>query len=237
MDSNTIYIERFTAWAPNVRNQEEWMEWALGKRVILLSRDAPELGFTDPLFRRRLSQISRMTIQVIHDMLPFDGSVKIVFVSFRGEITQQLKINRMLIEQHNILPAAFSLSVFNAPAALATIALNLTGGYSAVYPGEIHFLNGLLSAAAPVLAGREPEILFVYADELIPPEYGELVRDEDAGHIHAQHLHAPLAFAVLFSGRETGGSIPLTLSGSGSAPDGTFCSPQDFIRRLFLSKS
>ncbi|GHV28191.1 hypothetical protein AGMMS4952_11280 [Spirochaetia bacterium] len=155
------------------------------------------MSLPPPLFRRRLSQLSRMTIQVIHDLLPIKEDTKIVFVSFRGEITQQFKINRMLIEDGDVSPAAFSLSVFNTPPALATIALDLRAGYSAIYPAEDRFDSGFLAAVAPILCGDAEETVLVYADELVPEEYGSL----------RPLCNKPIAFAVLLS--RTPGGLPV----------------------------
>jgi hypothetical protein len=195
------------------------------------SKEGPALEFTDPLFRRRLSQISRMTIQVLHDILPIGEETKIVFVSFRGEITQQFKINRMLIEEGDLTPAAFSLSVFNTPPALASIALNLSAGYSAVYPaatpqgaagvsaGDRRFVTGFLAAAAPVLCGSAAEIVLAYADELCPPEYDALCPPDNE----------PFAFAAVLSPDD--GGIPLEIPQQ-NRPKPPLDSPRGFLKYL-----
>jgi hypothetical protein len=214
-----LYVSRFTSWAPGLSSAEDWQDWAAGKRDIPESEDCPGLLFTDPLFRRRLSQLSRMTIQVVHDLLPFSDQNKLIFLSFRGEIHRQLKINRMLIETGSIMPAAFSLSVFNAPAAMATIALNLSAGYSAVYVEESRFYAGVQAAAAPILGGGAEEAVLVYADELVPPEYQGLGPEKNS----------PFAFAAILSPIKTAGSLPVRLSPAWP-PLG---SPERFLRYLY----
>ena len=244
INENTLtpgtFITKFSAWAPGVENPDEWNEWALGKREISLSSAGPDLAFTEPKFRRRLSQISRMTVQVVHDLLPVAENSKIFFLSFRGELSRQFKINKMLIEDDDILPAAFSLSVFNAPAALASIAFGLKGGYSAIYPGNNSFASGLRLAEAAFLygesesaAGPEPaaepdhsgvvrrgsppdELIFIYADEEIPPEYREIFPGK----------HYPMAFALLLSHKQGDFSIPLSSLITG------IDTPIDFLKRL-----
>jgi hypothetical protein len=225
---NTFFVTRFTAWAPGFGDLPAWEEWAGGSREIPAVKDGPDLAFTDPVFRRRLSQISRMTIQVLHDLMPFKEDTKVVFLSFRGEITRQFQINKMIIEEQSVLPAAFSLSVFNTPPALAAIALGLTAGYTAVYPAD-GFRSALVAAAAPVLSGSAGETTVVYADEFCPPEYGDL---RPAG-------NKPLAFGVILSGTagEGGGepAIPFTLNGEpGSGVSAGTGSPQEFLKYLFL---
>jgi hypothetical protein len=214
-----VYVLRFAAWAPGVATGEEWIEWALKKREIRMSRESPGIEFTDPLFRRRLSQISKMTIQVIHDCMPLGDDTKICFLSFRGELAQQYKINKMLIEDRSLMPAAFSLSVFNAPAALASIALDLESGYAAIYPARNSFASGLAAAFAPVLCGTAEKILLVYADEMPPSEYSGLCAEPDEA----------LAFGALISGTPEAGAVPLE---DFTASSGT---PAALLRRLILA--
>ena len=166
---------------------------------------APKLEWTEPIFRRRLSQLTKMTVQVVHDLFS-DGTVdkntKLVFVSFRGELEREFKVNKTLIEEESILPAAFSLSVFNAAIAQATIALGLKGGYTCVFPSGADFASGVLSAAAPVLAqGGDAKIVLVYADENVPDYYKEFL----------QGPNDPLAFAALLSSQKTDNSVELDL--------------------------
>ncbi len=136
--------------------------------------EKPKLEFADPLFKRRLSQISRMTIQVLHDLIedcPEAKNYKQIFVSFRGELSREFSINKSLILDSEILPAAFSLSVFNTPIASASLCLQLKGGYSVIYPSKCDFKSAVLSAASVLLSGAEEKIILVYADEAILEEY------------------------------------------------------------------
>lgn len=179
-----IYISDAVSWIPDEDNS------------------APKLEFTDPLFKRRFSQITKMTVQVVHDLLENRKDLKdskLFFTSFRGEIKREFTINKTLIKDKMVLPAAFSLSVFNAPIAAATIALNLTGGYTVAFPSESSLKNSLLTAIAPILCGDEEKIAFIYADEKIPEEYSEINTYPDQ----------PLAFACVLSSRKTSGSILL----------------------------
>ena len=239
--SGELYITRLCAWAPGVENPGEWDEWAQGKREIASGGKGPEIAFTDSLFRRRLSQISRMTVQVVHDLLPVAENTKMFFVSFRGELSRQYQINKMLIEEKSLMPAAFSLSVFNAPPALASIALGLKGGYSALYPGN----NSFAAALAAALASDAGELIFVYADEEAPPEYRCFFNE----------CSPAIAFAVLLTrAPQPSGecrvepkvcgsplapqsiSIPLSLlnEGDGSREGSPEGRPLDFLRRLLL---
>ena len=171
-----VFISKPVMWAPGLEaDPEKWEKWLSGAAEIEKSKAAPKLEYTDPMFRRRLSQISKMTVHVIHDFSEKYGlnkETKVIFVSLRGEIAREFSINQGIIEEKTILPAGFSLSVFNTPVALAAIAFGLTGGYSAIYPSKGDFSSAVKTALAAVKSGSEKEVLLVYADELVPECYG-----------------------------------------------------------------
>ena len=218
MSDIKVNIARLSAWAPGIGSSGEWDEWAQGRRDIASGLKGPDIAFTDPIFRRRLSQISRMTVQVIHDLLPVGEDTQISFISLRGELTRQYQINKMLIEENALMPAAFSLSVFNTPVALASIALGLKGGYSTIYPGLNSFATGLAVAEAALLCGAAEEIVFVYADEEVPPEYRCLLEER----------LPPAAFGIVLSRNPSSFSVPL------SSMKGDDDRPLDFLKRLLL---
>ncbi|MDR0599442.1 MAG: beta-ketoacyl synthase chain length factor [Treponema sp.] len=208
-----IRVVRFGSWRPAPGEEE------------------PDIGFTDPRFRRRLSLISRMTIRVIRDIMPLGEETKIYFVSFRGEVNRQFTINKALFEEGEIPPAAFSLSVFNAPPALASMALNLTAGYSAVYPGGNNFRSALRGAAASLLAvppGGAPRsgerLALAYADEALIPEYRPLGRVPPGA--APGHSVPPLAFAALLS------AAPEDGAGAALPPEEDWETPGAFLGAL-----
>lgn len=165
-------------------------------------KEKPVLEFVDPLFKRRLSQLTRMTIQVLHDLLEdFPAAVDFsqFFVSFRGEIEREFSINKGIIEDSEILPAGFSLSVFNAPIAAASLALKLKSGYSVVFPAKENFSAAFLAAASAVLSGAQEKIIFVYGDEYVPEQYGKIRPENNIG----------LAFACVLSATETEGAVSI----------------------------
>ncbi len=218
MDSS-IFCSRPACWAPGIENPGDWPNWVDGGVQIEKSTGSPSLEFTPPLFRRRLSQLSRMTVRVVHDALELTdcGDIQQSFVSLRGEITRQLSMEKALISEETVLPAAFSLSVFNAPIALAAIACGLKSGYSAIFPANESFHDGLVTALSPVLSGSADSILFVYGDELVPAEYGGLHSPDDE----------PLAFACVVSAKATNCcKIPCGLK-----PEET-ATPAQFLRKL-----
>ena len=210
-----LFVSRHGVWAPEMETAKDWREWGRGTKKIPLSRQSPDLDFlTAPALKplkRRLSQLSKMTLRVVRDALPIDPRTKLGFLSFRGEISRQYDINRMVITEEDLSPAAFSLSVFNTPPAAASIAFGLMAGYSALYPAQDRFADGFLTACAGVLAGGDEEVLVVYGDECCPGEYAGLCEAE------------PLAFAALINAGGNGREL--------SPAD--WSSPRRFLARLY----
>lgn len=216
-----IYFTELTAWAPGIGDDKSaWSEWAAGNSKIEQIKESPKLEYTSPLFRRRLSQITKMTVHVVHNILEnshINKETKLVFISLRGEIQREFTINKGLIEDEMILPAGFSLSVFNTPISSATLAFGLKGGYSVIYPSKNSFKSAFEMAVAPILAGTEKEIVLVYADELVPENYGDKIPQENI----------PLAFAGIVSSEKKDNSI--LFDDFTNIPD----SPAEFLKLLF----
>lgn len=164
----SVFAVGWSAWSPGLQTPADWNEWALGGRDLVSSGDVPPLEHVDSMFKRRFSQLTRMTIQVGHEALEGRSPMRIAFASVYGEIGQQFKITSRLIEENEVSPANFSLSVFNTPVAALTISEKNTEGYVACYPGTGAFRLGFLESAAAVLSGSERERLFIVADEKLP---------------------------------------------------------------------
>ena len=162
MSDNTIhpkiYIEKIASFVPTE------------------AKPKPDVSFVPMLTRRRLSYISRMVVlvsdQVSQDK---DGNKltpsKVTFASQFGEISQQLKISQTLIDTGTVSPAHFSLSVFNAAVANASILETNTAGYSAVFSGKDAFTTGLTDCLAALENEPSDTRTFIFADELIPETY------------------------------------------------------------------
>ncbi len=136
----------------------------------------PDVSFVPMLTRRRLSYISRMVV-LVSDQVSRDNEgnkltpCKVTFASQFGEISQQLKISQTLLDTGLVSPAHFSLSVFNASIANASILETNTAGYSAVFSGKDAFTTGLTDCIAALESESADTRTFIFADELIPETY------------------------------------------------------------------
>lgn len=220
-----IYISKPVCWAPGITTAEAWQSWKNGEIQIQKTAEAPAISFTPPLFRRRLSQLSKMVIQTVHDLIEQTGcgDIKQVFASTYGDINRQLDVSRQTLVDKEILPASFSYSVFNAPIALASLACKLKSGYSVVFPAENQFENAIKSAAAPILSGDEQNLIFVFGNELIPEDYKDCFAEFDS---NKTDLNEPFTFAFVISAEKKDGFSELF-------PDkADLTSPQRFLKEI-----
>lgn len=138
------------------------------------AKPLPDVSFVPMLTRRRLSQLSKMVVAVSDVVSKGLPPCKVTFASQFGEISQQLKISQALLETGNVSPAHFSLSVFNASIANATILQKNTAGYSAVFSGKEAFRYGLVDCIAALKTSKEKCRTFIFADEKIPETYASV---------------------------------------------------------------
>jgi hypothetical protein len=193
-----IYINRWSFWEPKENGA-----------------DSPELKFAPPLFKRRLSQLSRMVLHNIHEVAGGRGDVKITFASVYGETGLQCDISKEIAQKGTVSPAKFGVSVFNAPVALSTMLEKNSAGYTAVCAGENSFEEGLRDSVSAIMAG-DKERIFVYGDELLPAEF----------QIMAGKKNRPCSLALFLSKEQGRGSILL--------PQKLFASVQDFLNAVLV---
>jgi hypothetical protein len=156
-----------------------WVEWdALPQR-----NGAPpssELGFIDPLLRRRLSPLARMSLKVANDCAAERASVRMVYASRHGELNRTTGMLQDLAAGESVSPAAFSLSVHNASSGLFSIARKDMAPATAISAGDESFGFGLLEACLQLASEPAEPVLLVYADEPVPDLYG--TADADCAH-------------------------------------------------------
>ena len=194
-------------------SRKDWEEWSSGRRDIELSEAAPALGHLPTLFKRRLSQLSRMVLHVGHELSQGRHEIKVVFASAYGEIGQQVKLTASLLDSGEIAPSVFSFSVFNAPVALLSIAEANTDGNVALSAGAASFESGLLEALARQKHADCGKVLFIAADELVPMPFREL----------APSGNVPYALGLLLRKEPDAGAVGIDLQlnqARGGQPEG-----------------
>ncbi|MBN2351220.1 MAG: beta-ketoacyl synthase chain length factor [Spirochaetales bacterium] len=203
MSETRLFLLGRAVWAPGLETADAAAAWAHGETAIKKTTDTPRLEFLPPLSRRRLSQLSRMVIEVGHRLTSGGPSLPCVFASRYGEINRQYAISASLLDAGEVGPAVFSLSVFNTPVYLLSIAEKNTAAGSALCAGAYGLAGAFLDALGFLRPGS-PDVacLVLFADEALPPDYLPLFGVSPE----------PYAFGLVLSSRRDPSALPLTLT-------------------------
>ena len=142
----------------------------------------PDVSFVDPLLRRRLSSLTRMTLRVAYDCAHDIPGVRFVYASRHGELARTTTMLEALANKAALSPAVFSMSVLNASTGLFSMLEKNTAPSTAISAGCATFAYGLLEACLQLKDHPEQAVVFVYADEPLPAVYGERERGGDGAH-------------------------------------------------------
>lgn len=164
-----------------------WSSWPAVAAV------APDIGFIEPMVRRRLSTLSRIALKVAHDCAADKPSVRIVFASRHGELRRTTDILRNISAGEPVSPTSFSLSVLNAMTGVFGIARGDRSAASALSAGAETLGYALLEAHAQYSTDTSTPVLLVYADEPADPAYGTIEEEVQGG-----------ALAILLDASATG---------------------------------
>lgn len=150
----------------------------------------PQVGFIEPLLRRRLSFLDRIALHVANACVAEREPVHLVFASRHGELARSAELLAQLARGELPSPMSFSLSVLNAAAGLYGIARKDRSPASAVSSGEATFPLALVEASAQALQNPEATIVLAFADEPPPDVYRSLVDSPRTAHAIAVRLEA-----------------------------------------------
>jgi hypothetical protein len=176
-----------------------WSSWPA------TSSAAPDIGFIEPIVRRRLSTLSKVALKVAHDCVAEDA-VRVVFASRHGELRRTTDILRSISAGEPVSPTAFSLSVLNAMTGVFGIARGDRSAASAISAGAQTLGYALLEAHAQYATQPESPVLLVYADEPADAAYGTIEDEVQGG-----------ALAILLDAQTANGHIVCSLSRAGEA--------------------
>lgn len=133
-----------------------------------MATGAPEIGFVEPLLRRRLSALGRGMLHCAWRVAGEAPSVRAVFASQHGEPARTMPMLEDLANGLDISPTQFSMNVHNAVAGIWSIARKDRSACTALGAGSESFGWGLLEAFSLHLACPGEPVLFVYGDDRLP---------------------------------------------------------------------
>ncbi|MDR2506391.1 MAG: beta-ketoacyl synthase chain length factor [Candidatus Accumulibacter sp.] len=173
------------------------------------SRAAGSLGFVDPMLRRRLSPLAKMTLSAAYECSKDVPGVRFVYASRHGELARTTVMLENLAEKEPLSPTSFSLSVLNASAGLFSMIFRNTAPTTAISACKSSFGYGLLEAFLQFSENPGQPVLYVFSDEPLPAIYGEEGVKENASHAIGLLLRDPPVARIRCSiSRSTRAAVP-----------------------------
>ncbi len=219
-----LTIEKWCAWAPDVENQQQWMQWANGERLIGDS-GVPDVKFVAPMLRRRLSPLSRMALYVANGCLDPGQTIATVFCSRHGELHRTVELLQSIVAAEPLSPMGFSLSVPNTGSGLYSISRQDTSVSTVLSAGADSFEQALVEAALNIKSKQHSQVLLVCCDMPLPDVFAKF-RDQQEYHF---------AFALLLGEGHGGKKFNLGFSATTETQEITQARPLSFLR-YFLSQ-
>lgn len=175
-DSIHIPIACWSAWSPGLQSPEAWRNWS-GDLGAIRPGPRPDVNFLPPMFRRRISTVSRTALRVAYDCVGTEGARKCgsVFASRYGEQEMTLQLLNSIVAGVPLSPTHFSVSVHNVASGLFSIANKNHHSSTAVAAMENTFSMGMLEAACQWLRKPDQPVLFVMSDEPTPDLYQQYI--------------------------------------------------------------
>lgn len=141
----------------------KWCEWDAATQPAL-----PPLSFIEPMVRRRLSSLAKMSLWVAHECAHDHPDVRMVYASRHGELQRTTEMLADLAAAQPLSPTAFSMSVLNASIGLYSIVQSNTAASIAISAGEETLAAALLEVRLQLNAHPQAAVLLIYADEPVP---------------------------------------------------------------------
>ena len=178
-----------------VKNWSAWMPGMIDDRVQV------DLSFANPMMRRRLSKLSRITLHTAHNCFQktqHHENIILIFCSQYGEIQQTSEILKTLAEKEDVSPLAFSQSVHNTSVGLFSIAEKLQSPSIVISAGNSSLEFAFIEAWAQMQTDHKSNILLVYHDEPLPKVFSA----------SRKNLDSPIALAFLLAAHEKKFEMP-----------------------------
>ncbi|MFC1237662.1 beta-ketoacyl synthase chain length factor [Vibrio sp. F74] len=189
-------VDEYHILSENITSTDDWNAW-LSDPEFRSSVKAP-VHHIPAMMRRRMSLLSKMSVQVALELIERHNIGYIVFSSRHGELPRTVELIKSILAGDDASPMAFSQSVHNTAAGLTTIAAKQAIPVTSLAASQDTFHQALiesfiyLSEKTETCEQTEKKVLLVDFDAPLPAEYQEF-----------EHEHfATYAFGIVLSSGE-----------------------------------
>lgn len=172
-------IDAWTANSFGLSESNEWKKWAT---EITWPEDG-KINVADipAMMRRRMSPLSKLAVQTAIELLNQHQVDYLVFSSRHGELHRSVALVKDIINGEEASPMAFSQSVHNTAAGLATIATKQPIPLTSIAAAENTFQSAILEAWLFLSDNPDKKVLLVDFDEPMPDSYLEYENQQYQG--------------------------------------------------------
>ncbi|MGN4965708.1 beta-ketoacyl synthase chain length factor [Aeromonas dhakensis] len=149
------------ALSPGLADEAAWQVWAQQGRWPV-DPPFPATPLLPMMMARRLSQGSRLAVQVGLSLLACHQVDSAIFVSRHGELARSMTLLQALADGQALSPTDFSMSVHNTAAGLCSIQGKAAIPMSSLAAGENSLMAGLTEAVGALQAGARRVLLVAF---------------------------------------------------------------------------
>jgi hypothetical protein len=196
--SAALEIVGWSFWSPETRVPAEWPTAAAAQAS---TSSVPDDAIP-AAYRRRMSKLSKMAVQVALEAAGETRPDFLVFCSQHGELERTRELLNAIVSRAELSPTSFSQSVHNASAGLFTIITGSQVPATSLAAGAGTFAYGWVEAAAFLAAHPEKLVLLVGYDEALSSEYQPYTHQEQRPHAVALLLRAATSGGIELAARQ-----------------------------------
>ena len=149
------------ALSPGLADEAAWQVWAQQGRWPV-DPPFPATPLLPMMMARRLSQGSRLAVQVGLSLLARHQVDSAIFVSRHGELARSMTLLQALADGQALSPTDFSMSVHNTAAGFCSIQGKAAIPMSSLAAGENSLMAGLTEAVGALQAGARRVLLVAF---------------------------------------------------------------------------
>lgn len=149
------------ALSPGLVDEAAWQAWAQ-HGLWPVEPPFPATPLLPMMMARRLSQGSRLAVQVGLSLLARHPVDYAIFASRHGELTRSMTLLQALADRQALSPTDFSMSVHNTAAGLCSIQGKAAIPMTSLAAGESSLMAGLTEAVGALQAGARKVLLVAF---------------------------------------------------------------------------
>ena len=164
-------IKGWLALSPGLNTREQWQHWLDNSKQWPAEDNHVPANLIPPMQRRRMSSLSKITVQAALQLSQNQPVDYIIFASRHGELTRTVTLLEDIISGQDASPMAFSQSVHNTAAGLFTIASKRATPVTSLAATENSLSSALIEAYCYLAENPDHNVLLVDFDEPLPALY------------------------------------------------------------------